>query len=58
MGKLKALIRKWKLHAAVRWAEQYNYSIVRVVNVGDTEYLQVSDGSLRKLAPVKQKKAA
>jgi hypothetical protein len=58
MGKMKALIRKWKLQTAVRWAEQFNYAVVRIVSIGDTDYLQAKDGSLHKLAAVKQKKAA
>lgn len=51
-------IAKWKFNTAVRWVEQVNYAVVRIVVLDGVEYMQVRDGSYRRLATVKQARKA
>lgn len=62
MNRLKEIIAqkiaKWKFKTATRWIEQFNYAVVRIVVLDGVEYMQVRDGSYRRLATVKQSRKA
>ncbi len=47
---LKKWIAKKKASLMIKWAQEFGLQIVRIQNVGGTEYIVDKNGSLRKLA--------